>query len=115
MRKCSLKGSLVPRKPHRYTSDQYVRKVKFSHPSAISDHLANLVALEIHYTQIHHKLCIFNRASVGVDFQEELSDTLLLTMLQAATRASADKDRVRALHFIIKRKKFLFCETNESG
>uniref|UniRef100_A0A7N9B228 HEAT repeat-containing protein 6 n=1 Tax=Mastacembelus armatus TaxID=205130 RepID=A0A7N9B228_9TELE len=32
---------------------------------------------------------------VGVDFQEELSDMLLLKMLQAATRASADKDRVK--------------------
>lgn len=30
-----------------------------------------------------------------MDFQEELSDMLLLKMLQAATRASADKDRVR--------------------
>lgn len=50
-----------------------------------------------------------------MDFQEELSDTLLLRMLQAATRASADKDRVRALHFITKSKVFLFCETNESG
>lgn len=39
----------------------------------------------------------FIRVSVGVDFQEELSDMLLLKMLQAATRASADKDRVRAL------------------
>uniref|UniRef100_A0A665U8S1 HEAT repeat-containing protein 6 n=1 Tax=Echeneis naucrates TaxID=173247 RepID=A0A665U8S1_ECHNA len=33
---------------------------------------------------------------VGVDFQEELSDMLLLKMLQAATRASADKDRVKS-------------------
>uniref|UniRef100_A0A674NSF0 HEAT repeat-containing protein 6 n=1 Tax=Takifugu rubripes TaxID=31033 RepID=A0A674NSF0_TAKRU len=33
---------------------------------------------------------------VGVEFQEELSDTLLLKMLQAATRASSDKDRVRS-------------------
>uniref|UniRef100_A0A673A4L6 HEAT repeat-containing protein 6 n=1 Tax=Sphaeramia orbicularis TaxID=375764 RepID=A0A673A4L6_9TELE len=32
---------------------------------------------------------------VGVDFQEELSDMLLLKMLQAATKASADKDRVK--------------------
>lgn len=31
-----------------------------------------------------------------MDFQEELSDMLLLKMLQAATRAAADKDRVRA-------------------
>lgn len=41
--------------------------------------------------------CLFIRESVGVDFQEELSDMLLLKMLQAATRASADKDRVRAV------------------
>uniref|UniRef100_A0A667Y1W1 HEAT repeat-containing protein 6 n=1 Tax=Myripristis murdjan TaxID=586833 RepID=A0A667Y1W1_9TELE len=32
---------------------------------------------------------------VGVDFQEELSDMLILKMLQAATRGSADKDRVK--------------------
>uniref|UniRef100_A0A7N8XT97 HEAT repeat-containing protein 6 n=1 Tax=Mastacembelus armatus TaxID=205130 RepID=A0A7N8XT97_9TELE len=38
---------------------------------------------------------IVNMESVGVDFQEELSDMLLLKMLQAATRASADKDRVK--------------------
>ena len=31
-----------------------------------------------------------------MDFQEELSDMLLLKMLQAATRGSADKDKVRA-------------------
>ncbi|KAM9728661.1 HEAT repeat-containing protein 6 [Menidia menidia] len=36
-----------------------------------------------------------NMQSVGVDFQEELSDMLLLKMLQAATKASADKDRVK--------------------
>lgn len=39
--------------------------------------------------------CVGFRVSVGVDFQEELSDMLLLKMLQAATQASADKDRVR--------------------
>ncbi|KAK9536626.1 hypothetical protein VZT92_006393 [Zoarces viviparus] len=39
---------------------------------------------------------VVNMESVGVDFQEELSDMLLLKMLQAATRASADKDRVKA-------------------
>ncbi|XP_034539751.1 HEAT repeat-containing protein 6 [Notolabrus celidotus] len=39
---------------------------------------------------------IVNMASVGVDFQEELSDMLLLKMLQAATRASDDKDRVKS-------------------
>ncbi|KAM4545407.1 HEAT repeat-containing protein 6 [Odontesthes bonariensis] len=36
-----------------------------------------------------------NMQSIGVDFQEELSDMLLLKMLQAATKASADKDRVK--------------------
>uniref|UniRef100_A0AAX7VHN0 HEAT repeat-containing protein 6 n=1 Tax=Astatotilapia calliptera TaxID=8154 RepID=A0AAX7VHN0_ASTCA len=39
---------------------------------------------------------IVNMESVGVDFQEELSDMLLLKMLQAATRAAADKDRVKS-------------------
>ncbi|KAM6907605.1 HEAT repeat-containing protein 6 [Xenentodon cancila] len=39
---------------------------------------------------------IINMQSVGADFQEELSDMLLLKMLQAATRASADKDRVKS-------------------
>ncbi|XP_061595748.1 HEAT repeat-containing protein 6 [Cololabis saira] len=39
---------------------------------------------------------IINMQSVGVDFQEEFSDMLLLKMLQAATRASADKDRVKS-------------------
>ncbi|XP_070838818.1 HEAT repeat-containing protein 6 [Chaetodon trifascialis] len=39
---------------------------------------------------------IFNMESVGVDFQEELSDMLLLRMLQAATKASGDKDRVKS-------------------
>ncbi|XP_053188243.1 HEAT repeat-containing protein 6 [Scomber japonicus] len=38
---------------------------------------------------------IVNMESVGVDFQEELSDMLLLKMLQAATRSSADKDKVK--------------------
>ncbi|XP_059912551.1 HEAT repeat-containing protein 6 [Gadus macrocephalus] len=38
---------------------------------------------------------IVNMESVGTDFQEELSDMLLLKMLQSATRASADKDRVK--------------------
>ncbi|KAM7374354.1 hypothetical protein PAMP_007018 [Pampus punctatissimus] len=38
---------------------------------------------------------IVNMESVGVDFQKELSDMLLLKMLQAATRASADKDKVK--------------------
>uniref|UniRef100_A0A667XZU4 HEAT repeat-containing protein 6 n=1 Tax=Myripristis murdjan TaxID=586833 RepID=A0A667XZU4_9TELE len=38
---------------------------------------------------------IVNMESVGVDFQEELSDMLILKMLQAATRGSADKDRVK--------------------
>ncbi|KAM4620348.1 HEAT repeat-containing protein 6 [Polymixia lowei] len=39
---------------------------------------------------------IVNMESVGVEFQEELSDMLLLKMLQSATRASADKDRVKS-------------------
>ncbi|XP_029957461.1 HEAT repeat-containing protein 6 [Salarias fasciatus] len=39
---------------------------------------------------------IVNMESVGVDFQEELSDMLLLKMLQSANRASADKDRVKS-------------------
>ncbi|XP_035482561.2 HEAT repeat-containing protein 6 [Scophthalmus maximus] len=34
--------------------------------------------------------------SVGVDIQEELSDMLLLKMLQAATRGTTDNDRVKA-------------------
>lgn len=34
------------------------------------------------------------RDSVGMDFQEELSDMLLLKMLRSATQASEDKDRV---------------------
>ncbi|KAF7206570.1 HEAT repeat-containing protein 6 [Nothobranchius furzeri] len=39
---------------------------------------------------------IVNMQSVGVDFQEELSDMLLLKMLQAATQASTDKDKVKS-------------------
>uniref|UniRef100_A0A1A8FTX3 HEAT repeat-containing protein 6 n=1 Tax=Nothobranchius korthausae TaxID=1143690 RepID=A0A1A8FTX3_9TELE len=39
---------------------------------------------------------IINMQSVGVDFQEELSDMLLLKMLQAATQASTDKDKVKS-------------------
>lgn len=39
---------------------------------------------------------IVNMESIGVDFQEEFSDMLLLKMLQAATRAAADKDRVKS-------------------
>lgn len=46
---------------------------------------------------------LFIRETVGVDFQEELSDMLLLKMLQAATRASADKDRVGAVTLQHKR------------
>ncbi|KAM9847037.1 HEAT repeat-containing protein 6 [Aulostomus maculatus] len=38
---------------------------------------------------------IINMEKVGVDFQDELSDMLLLKMLQAATRAAADKDKVK--------------------
>lgn len=58
--------------------------------------------------------CIFNRASLGVEFQEELSDPLLLKMLQAATRASADKDRVRDSLSIIFLKSFFFSDNNET-
>ncbi|XP_060747166.1 HEAT repeat-containing protein 6 [Tachysurus vachellii] len=39
---------------------------------------------------------IVNMESVGLDFQEELSDMLLLKMLRSATQASADKDRVKS-------------------
>ncbi|XP_037543328.1 HEAT repeat-containing protein 6 [Nematolebias whitei] len=39
---------------------------------------------------------IINMQNVGVAFQEELSDLLLLKMLQAATRASTDKDKVKS-------------------
>ncbi|XP_017273447.1 HEAT repeat-containing protein 6 [Kryptolebias marmoratus] len=39
---------------------------------------------------------IINMQNVGVDFQEEISDMLLLKMLQAATRASTDKDKVKS-------------------
>ncbi|MED6248482.1 hypothetical protein ATANTOWER_000977 [Ataeniobius toweri] len=38
---------------------------------------------------------IINMQNVGVGFQEELSDMLLLKMLQAATRAAADRDKVK--------------------
>ncbi|XP_054611967.1 HEAT repeat-containing protein 6 isoform X2 [Dunckerocampus dactyliophorus] len=38
---------------------------------------------------------IVNMDCVDVDFQEEMSDMLLLKMLQAATRAAADKDKVK--------------------
>ncbi|XP_060792411.1 HEAT repeat-containing protein 6 isoform X2 [Neoarius graeffei] len=39
---------------------------------------------------------IVNMASVGLEFQEELSDMLLLKMLRSATQASNDKDRVKS-------------------
>ncbi|XP_062868208.1 HEAT repeat-containing protein 6 [Trichomycterus rosablanca] len=39
---------------------------------------------------------IVNMESVGLDFQEELSDMLLLKMLRSATQASGDKDRVKS-------------------
>ncbi|XP_067113394.1 HEAT repeat-containing protein 6 [Osmerus mordax] len=39
---------------------------------------------------------IVNMECVGEDFQEELSDMLLLKMLKSAARASADKDRVKS-------------------
>ncbi|KAJ4929952.1 hypothetical protein JOQ06_018968 [Pogonophryne albipinna] len=67
---------------------------------------AILAALEDHSTNVRAKAAwslgnltdtlVVNMESVGVDFQEELSDMLLLKMLQAANRASADKDRVKS-------------------
>lgn len=36
----------------------------------------------------------FFREAVGPEFQEDLSDMLLLKMLRSATQASGDKDRV---------------------
>lgn len=36
------------------------------------------------------------RENLGMSFHDELSDMLLLKMLQVATRAAADKDKVRA-------------------
>ncbi|KAM8834859.1 HEAT repeat-containing protein 6 [Synchiropus picturatus] len=39
---------------------------------------------------------IMNKESVGAEFQEELSDMLLLKMLQAATRAAADKEKIKS-------------------
>ncbi|XP_069767503.1 HEAT repeat-containing protein 6 isoform X2 [Narcine bancroftii] len=39
---------------------------------------------------------IANMESMGLDFQEELSDVLLLKMLKSATRASHDKDKVKS-------------------
>lgn len=51
------------------------------------------------FSSILHKLLSplwLIRQNVGVAFQEELSDLLLLKMLQAATRASSDKDKVTA-------------------
>ncbi|XP_076835841.1 HEAT repeat-containing protein 6 [Brachyhypopomus gauderio] len=39
---------------------------------------------------------IVNMEAVGLDFQEEISDMLLLKMLLSATQASADKDRVKS-------------------
>ncbi|XP_061559023.1 HEAT repeat-containing protein 6 isoform X1 [Phycodurus eques] len=38
---------------------------------------------------------LVNMDCMEVDFQEEMSDMLLLKMLQAATRAAADKDKVK--------------------
>ncbi|KAK5858496.1 hypothetical protein PBY51_002630 [Eleginops maclovinus] len=67
---------------------------------------AILAALDDHSTNVRAKAAwslgnltdtlVVNMESVGVDFQEELSDMLLLKMLQAANRASADKDRVKS-------------------
>ncbi|XP_036444533.1 HEAT repeat-containing protein 6 [Colossoma macropomum] len=39
---------------------------------------------------------IVNMESVGLEFQEEVSDMLLLKMLRTATQASGDKDRVKS-------------------
>uniref|UniRef100_A0A8C1S9U6 HEAT repeat-containing protein 6 n=1 Tax=Cyprinus carpio TaxID=7962 RepID=A0A8C1S9U6_CYPCA len=39
---------------------------------------------------------IVNMQSVGLEFQEEFSDMLLLNMLRSATKASGDKDRVKS-------------------
>uniref|UniRef100_A0A4W4GWS9 HEAT repeat-containing protein 6 n=1 Tax=Electrophorus electricus TaxID=8005 RepID=A0A4W4GWS9_ELEEL len=39
---------------------------------------------------------IVNMEAVGLDFQEDISDMLLLKMLLSATQASADKDRVKS-------------------
>lgn len=39
---------------------------------------------------------IVNMQSVGLEFQQEFSDMLLLNMLRSATKASADKDRVKS-------------------
>ncbi|XP_051891763.1 HEAT repeat-containing protein 6 isoform X2 [Pristis pectinata] len=39
---------------------------------------------------------IANMESMGLDFQEELSDVLLLKMLKSATHASHDKDKVKS-------------------
>lgn len=39
---------------------------------------------------------IVNMQSVGLEFQEDFSDMLLLNMLRSATKASADKDRVKS-------------------
>ncbi|KAI4884289.1 hypothetical protein NFI96_019994 [Prochilodus magdalenae] len=39
---------------------------------------------------------IVNMESVGVEFQEEVSDMLLLKVLRSATQASGDKDRVKS-------------------
>ncbi|KAL4608428.1 HEAT repeat-containing protein 6-like [Arapaima gigas] len=39
---------------------------------------------------------IVNMASVGKDFKDEFSESLLLKMLRSATRASRDKDRVKS-------------------
>uniref|UniRef100_A0A8C2EEW4 HEAT repeat-containing protein 6 n=1 Tax=Cyprinus carpio TaxID=7962 RepID=A0A8C2EEW4_CYPCA len=39
---------------------------------------------------------IVNMQAVGLEFQEEFSDMLLLNMLRSATKASGDKDRVKS-------------------
>lgn len=49
-----------------------------------------------------------------MEFQEELSDMLLLKMLQAATRAAADKDKVSTFTYFAAfclAMHLLFCQS----
>ncbi|XP_015237602.1 PREDICTED: HEAT repeat-containing protein 6 [Cyprinodon variegatus] len=64
-----------------------------------------LAALDDRFTNVRAKAAwslgnltdtlIINMENLGGDFQEELSDMLLLKMLQAANRAAADRDKVK--------------------
>lgn len=45
---------------------------------------------------------------MGLEFQEEFSDMLLLNMLRSATKASGDKDRVGTFFFISDAKSVLY-------